>query len=474
MTTSAPCANSCGIVDLGSLASVHRSHLAQAAIVDSVESVVSPDTKHCHCHCAVMSGPSSASAAAATVPSAPLSVGEDATDTQCERVEEAPIVPVSLGAAAVDHAELAVVPVEPPEDEETEDKTAADPDAAAGRGSEGPNAVCTMDCGYCGPVETMANIYNARCPRYVCHPCNNARRAIEYQFKRKPELKTWLVEFKKRDPEQWKAKVRSCSLSVGSLDPSPGGGRGHCRQPLRAAKVLEFVNKVEQFVSVEEVSEVLWLRRGQFIAHMISVEYLSKEEAVRKWDEDSTKPSVQKHGVGSELTLAVAAPRRTVATRGKTSRTGLYLSETLASESALGTATKRLKVANLCRAPQDSVFEEVGGAAFRPGAASSSSRADDPLAFPTSVNADSAPLALAAQPSDMPWTAEDLDTALADKPLVSMLVDQQQGRPGGGAGSVGVSPVDCLVSSRSFLSVLPCETCDAMPCRHDGEPPTRR
>ncbi len=219
---------------------------------------------------------------------------------------------------------------------------------------------------------------------------------------------------------------------------------------------------------------MLWLRRGQFIAHMISVEYLSKEEAVRKWDEDSTKPSVQKHGVGSELTLAVAAPRRTVATRGKTSRTGLHLSETLASEAALGTATKRLKVANLCRAPQDSVFEEVGGAAFRPGAASSSSRADDPLAFPTSVNADSPPLALAAQPSDMPWTA-NLDTALADMPLVSMLVDQQQGRPGGGAGSVGVSPVDCLVSCRLFLSVLPCAMrfCDAMQCR-DGEPPTRR
>ena len=80
-----------------------------------MESVESPDTKHCHCHC-VESGPSSASAAAtaATVPSAPLTAGKDATgsaNTQCEHLEESPVVAVL--APAVDHAELAMVPVEP-------------------------------------------------------------------------------------------------------------------------------------------------------------------------------------------------------------------------------------------------------------------------------------------------------------------------------------------------------------------------
>ncbi len=187
--------------------------------------------------------------------------------------------------------------------------------------------------------------------------------------------------------------------------------------------------------------------------------------------------SVHKAGTGLDVCVAVQLPRKTVATRGKTSRTAIHLSEDL-DETAFGVATKRMKVANLCRGPEDAVFEEVGGAVFRSGASSSCSVNHEPLAFPTREKADSVPLSLAVQQTDLPWSKDNP----ADKPLVNMLLQEQTTQaPTGGSGSSIVAVARPLVwqsasrveeSTATIFAVRDCQR--AAPTRVGVGPDRRR
>ncbi len=339
---------------------------------------------------------------------------------------------------------LSLVPVTGPEpglalvahcdqkaDEDEPEQAVVVPDGAV---PGGPVARCSIDCGCEGPLANLRNMYTQRCPRYACVPCNNARRAIEHQIRgSSPEVKAWYLDFKKGNPEQWKAKVRACSLSMGEV----ASGRGDRRKyGDRAQKVAQFISGVEQFVTVQEVCEVTWLRRGQYIAHMRQVENLSEDEAVRKWQKAVETPSVQRTGAGPDLAIAVALPRKTVAARGKTTRAGMSLTEPLDSDSALTSATKRVKVSNLCRGPDAAAFEDVGASVFRTGASSSTGRSDDAVSFPN-LPLESVPLSLSVQRDDLPW-AEKSDEG-GDMPLATLLIHAHSGVASGGPdpGSVG-------------------------------------
>ncbi len=166
----------------------------------------------------------------------------------------------------------------------------------------------------------MANMWTAKCPNFVCHPCNNSRRAIEFQFRKKPaELQQWFAEFKRERPDEWKAKVRACSLSVGGLgETATNADRGR--------KISQFLSGVEQFFTVKEECEVVWLRRNQFLAHMQSVEGLDEEQAVQQWADSLESLGVKKCGSGgADREVAVALPRKTVMCRGKTARASLSM-----------------------------------------------------------------------------------------------------------------------------------------------------
>ncbi len=197
----------------------------------------------------------------------------------------------SVCAADSSRGSLAIVPVMPVETvtpvksgKKGAEEMGFPPVTGGASGGDGePLVQCSMDCGFVGPANQLDNMYNERYPRYICRPCNSARRALDRQFLRKKELKDWLKEFKSRDPEGYKAKVRQCSLSVGPLD---HGARSGGKFAVRSAKILSFVNEASQFVSVQEVGEVVWLRRGQFLAHMKNVEGLTEEQAVAKWEQD--------------------------------------------------------------------------------------------------------------------------------------------------------------------------------------------
>ena len=195
----------------------------------------------------------------------------------------------------------------------------------------------------------------------------------------------------------------------------------------------------------QEVRRVVWLRhgrRGQYIAHFQSTEGLTLEEAEAKWEEAAQSHAVLSTGSGESLELAVALPRETTSIRGKTSSHQLSLTDTVDTEAALDAATKRMRVTNMSRGSTDSVFEDVGGAAFRANAASSSGRSDG-LAFGmSSAPADAPPISLNVSGGELPWAAEE---ETKDKPLASLLMTVQAGKPvgkpsGSGGGSAEANP----------------------------------
>ncbi len=187
-------------------------------------------------------------------------------------------------------------------------------------------------------------------------------------------------------------------------------------------KIAQFIQTAKQFLTVQETCEVVWLRHNQFVQHMVNAEGLTVDAAEKKWAEALESPMVQKSGSGQDVEVAVALPRKTVASRGKTTSTTLSLADTLDSDASLTSATKRMKLTHLCRASTDSVFAEVGAAVFKSGAASSCDSSSSALVFPTVDAVDAPAMALATTSSDLPWSP---DKQLADKPIVKLMLDQQ-------------------------------------------------
>ena len=89
--------------------------------------------------------------------------------------------------------------------------------------NEGPSiyADCVFGCGPPRPTYLMVNTGTATHPRWMCKPCNGARKAIEHQAKNDTALKASLSNLKKRDPDLWRAKVRSCRIQDVNAPP-PG------------------------------------------------------------------------------------------------------------------------------------------------------------------------------------------------------------------------------------------------------------
>ena len=75
------------------------------------------------------------------------------------------------------------------------------PDQAMASNVDNPVASGTVDCVFgCGPARPtsqMANTGTAIYPRWMCNPCNGARKAIEHQAKKDPLLKARLKDLKK-------------------------------------------------------------------------------------------------------------------------------------------------------------------------------------------------------------------------------------------------------------------------------------
>ena len=64
-------------------------------------------------------------------------------------------------------------------------------------------ANCVFGCGAPRPLHNVTHAHAGAhiSPRWVCHPCNSARTAIECAAKNGPELKASAANLKTTDPE---------------------------------------------------------------------------------------------------------------------------------------------------------------------------------------------------------------------------------------------------------------------------------
>ena len=73
---------------------------------------------------------------------------------------------------------------------------------------------CWFQCAFSASTDSMLNIGNKRSHRWVCHPCNCVRVALERHMRKTPELQETLKLYKEQHIDKWRQKFGSCRLDV--------------------------------------------------------------------------------------------------------------------------------------------------------------------------------------------------------------------------------------------------------------------
>jgi hypothetical protein len=149
--------------------------------------------------------------------------------------------------------ELAIVPVEPVISAslvEATDTQSSDLPAASAPPTDIPfgQSYCCFGCGPLFSIASeMTNIANSAYPKYSCHPCANARRCIENQCRKDPQMRDYLNQLKQRQPEEWKLRVRQCRVVL------PGQkGPGLASVAQRREKILNWTEEIEVWVGMQD------------------------------------------------------------------------------------------------------------------------------------------------------------------------------------------------------------------------------
>ena len=196
--------------------------------------------------------------------------------------------------------------------------------------------LCVFDCGPPRPVTMLTNTGTSANPRWMCRPCNNARKAMEWMVNKDAAAKDTLIEIKKNDPELWKAKVRATRVREQG---EPAGLPGVDSLQARKAVVIQFNQFITQRVGVTEQVKVKWFKKNQYVAHMKYKENMSEEEANQTWEEHFKNRDIQRRGEGPNLTLAMSMAPSTLGFRtretGRTLQRGGGLESLLQAEKAL-------------------------------------------------------------------------------------------------------------------------------------------
>ena len=260
--------------------------------------------------------------------------------------------------------------------------------------------LCVYDCGPARPDFLMTNTATAQNPRWMCRPCNNARKALEWMANKDKsgQLKSALDDLKKNDPEAWKAKVRATRIR----DPAePAGLPGVDSLGARKASVNSFTHTLRQTVGISEQVSVTWLKFNQFIAHMANVENIKDESQARKlWEEHVKNRDIQRRGEGKTLEIAVSLPAVTVGYRSREMERTFRREHAVESISQAEKAIENLGTVGAGQASLSSSAFGSMGEAFKVGAAGSADL--DPAA---SAGFSSGPLA--APPSSAVVAIED-------------------------------------------------------------------
>jgi len=133
-------------------------------------------------------------------------------------------------------------------------------------GAHVPLGRCVFDCGPPRPYTHLTNTATQASPRWMCNPCNMARKAIEGFARKKDnkEMHKAIQDLKKHDIEEWKVTVRSARVRTKDDYADPKYG---VRDLIaRNALVVKSTRKIMQSTSLSSVQTLDWKDKDKYAA----------------------------------------------------------------------------------------------------------------------------------------------------------------------------------------------------------------
>ena len=262
-------------------------------------------------------------------------------------------------------------------------------------GLEGANMVeCVFDCGPPRHISLCTNTGTHANPRWMCTPCNGARKALEHACRKSgqmPELK----QLRLQDPEMYTAKIRACRVKS-ATDPPDALGLRDNRQ--RAAAFSTFLStQLSQTAEIQGKAKRQWMTQNEFIAFL---KYKKGEEGLdnpedkqRAWKAALDNPDVLRKGSGDSQIIFVDKGTTWAAIRSRAMTTSVNRLTNLESQKEVEDAMAQVAQTGVTAgAFSGGAFKGIGDM-FRPEVAAASSSSSGP---------DSGQLALAAAASAPP------------------------------------------------------------------------
>ena len=234
---------------------------------------------------------------------------------------------------------------------------------------------CVFGCGPPRPISLMTNTATPISPRWMCQPCNGARKAIEHQAKNNPDLKKALNDMKKNDPELWRAKVRSCRIRD---DNDPPGTTGVLNMDTRRSSINQLTITLIQKVRVQDIANRELMNKKQFMAFLRYREgedgLDTKEAQDREWAKVLSKPDTKVFdGQGETAIILVNTGRVIQGIRERSFEANLSRGSSLESQKEAEEAMAKIASTGAGSAALSSSVFGSAGAFFHPSAAHSHS-----------------------------------------------------------------------------------------------------
>lgn len=161
---------------------------------------------------------------------------------------------------------------------------------------------CCFDCGPPRPSQEMVNTGTKVSARWMCSPCNGARKAIEWGARSNEKLKQFMVTLKRDDPELWKQKVRAARIRA------PGEEHGLDSAASRRNFICSLTVSFEQRLLLQEKQKRKLMTPSQYFAFLKykeGVQVDTPEAKAAWWKAALDNPDVHKEGTGDDTRILV-------------------------------------------------------------------------------------------------------------------------------------------------------------------------
>jgi hypothetical protein len=232
---------------------------------------------------------------------------------------------------------------------------------------------CVFDCGPPRPLPQCTNTGTHNNPRWMCKPCNGARKAIELMASKERQTKLNLVTLKAADPQQWKQKVRAARIRF------PGEACGVGTVSERSNLIYCATNSLRQSLSVQDSQKRKFLDKEGYMCYLKykrNVAVVSPEQEDQLWAAALADPDILKEGSGNTTTVLVHAGHTLKGIRERCLSADVSRAVGCDSEQAVQDSIAKMSALGAGQGALSGAIFGQASAAFRPGSAASSSGID--------------------------------------------------------------------------------------------------